>query len=65
MCYNCGCGIPDDDHGNPKNITNKTFRDAAKASEQTIRDAKTKTNTLLTKVLSTKAGTKDKKKKLK
>ena len=65
MCYNCGCGIPDDDHGNPKNITNKTFRDAAKASEQMIRDAKTKTNTLLTKVLSTKAGTKDKKKKLK
>jgi hypothetical protein len=65
MCYNCGCGMTDDDHGNPKNITNKTFRDAAKASEQTIRDAKTKTNTLLTKALSTKAGTKDKKKKLK
>jgi len=53
--------MPDDDHGNPKNITNRTFKEAAKASEQTIRDAKTKTNTLLTKALATKAGTKDKK----
>ena len=28
MCYNCGCGKPEDDHGNPKNITNKTFKEA-------------------------------------
>lgn len=33
MCYNCGCGLPDDDMGqghagvdpNGKSITNKTF----------------------------------------
>ena len=29
MCYNCGCGKLDDDMGNPKNITNKTFEEAA------------------------------------
>ena len=31
MCYNCGCEMPDNDMGNPKNITNKTFEEAAKA----------------------------------
>ena len=25
MCYNCGCGIPDDDMGHPDNITNATL----------------------------------------
>lgn len=25
MCYNCGCGIPDDDMGHPDNITNSTL----------------------------------------
>ncbi len=25
MCYNCGCGMPDDDMGNPDNITNSTL----------------------------------------
>ena len=25
MCMNCGCEMPDDDMGNPKNITNKTI----------------------------------------
>jgi hypothetical protein len=29
MCYNCGCGIPDDDMGSPDNITNKTFERVA------------------------------------
>lgn len=61
MCYNCGCGSPDDDHGNPKNITNKTFKEAAKASEQTIHDAKTKTKTLLSKALAAKPAVKAKK----
>jgi hypothetical protein len=62
MCYNCGCGMPDDDHGSPKNITNKTFKEAAKACKQTIRDAKAKTKTLLTEALATKPGSKVKKK---
>ena len=25
MCYNCGCLLPQDDMGNPKNITDLTF----------------------------------------
>lgn len=25
MCYNCGCGVPDDDMGHPDNITNNTL----------------------------------------
>jgi len=29
MCYNCGCGIPDDDMGHPNNITNQTFQSLA------------------------------------
>ena len=31
MCWNCGCMMPDDDHGNPDNITTETLRKAAKA----------------------------------
>jgi hypothetical protein len=34
MCYNCGCKKPDDDHGNPANITNKTFQEAATAGNK-------------------------------
>jgi hypothetical protein len=26
MCYNCGCHIPDDNMGNPSNITTTTFK---------------------------------------
>ena len=62
MCYNCGCGKPEDDHGNPKNITNKTFKAAALASEQTVREAKAKTKTLLSKSLAAKPSAKAKKK---
>ena len=40
MCYNCGCQMPDNDMGDPKNITNKTFEEAAKASGQSVEDAK-------------------------
>lgn len=40
MCYNCGCGIPDDDMGDPANITEKTITDAARASNQSVKDAK-------------------------
>jgi hypothetical protein len=31
MCYNCGCGMPNNDMGKPENITNKTFEEAAKS----------------------------------
>jgi len=34
MCYNCGCKKPDYDHGNPANITNRTFAQAANAGNK-------------------------------
>lgn len=43
MCYNCGCGNPDDDMGHADNITNKTFDKAAKAWGQTQEEAKKET----------------------
>ena len=51
MCYNCGCGLPDNDMGSPKVITNKTFEEAAKAAGQTPEEAKRNTLKLLKKVL--------------
>jgi hypothetical protein len=54
MCYNCGCGKPDDDMGDPKNITDKTFEEAAKASKQSPKEAKKKTLELLRIVLEKK-----------
>jgi len=30
MCMNCGCGMPDDDMGDPKNITNQTIDEVSK-----------------------------------
>jgi len=44
VCYNCGCKRPDDDHGNPANITNRTFAAAAKAGNKGD-DEKAKENT--------------------
>jgi hypothetical protein len=32
MCITCGCKAPEDNHGNPKNITLSQFRDAAQAA---------------------------------
>ena len=33
MCLTCGCGEPDADHGDPRNITITQLRDAADAAE--------------------------------
>jgi hypothetical protein len=52
MCYNCGCGKPGDDMGDPKNITDKTFEEAAKASKQSPKEAKRKTLELLKIILN-------------
>ena len=52
MCYNCGCEMPDNDMGNPKNITNKTFEEAAKASGKKPQEAKKNTLALLEKHLA-------------
>jgi hypothetical protein len=55
MCYNCGCGLADDDMGagnagvdqNGKSITNKTFEEAAKSQGMTVEEAKKETLKLL------------------
>jgi hypothetical protein len=51
MCYTCGCGNPDDNMGDAKNITNKTFEAAAKAAGETPEEAKRNALKLLKKVL--------------
>ena len=52
MCYNCGCQMPNNDMGNSKNITNKTFEEAAKAMGQSMKEARTNAQELLKKVLA-------------
>src|SRR5213593_1506183 len=51
MCYNCGCGMPNNDMGNPKNITNKTFEEAAAAMGESPKEAKKNARDLLERVL--------------
>ncbi len=51
MCYTCGCGMPDADMGDPRNITNKTFEEAAKAAGETPEEAKRNALKLLKKIL--------------
>jgi hypothetical protein len=60
MCYNCGCGMPNNNMGKKDNITNKTFEQAAKAMGQTAEDGKKNARELLEKVLSTNAQSEDK-----
>jgi hypothetical protein len=33
MCITCGCDSPEDDHGEPRNLTLEDFRQAADAAE--------------------------------
>ena len=44
MCYNCGCKMPYEDHGDSENITEKFFKQASRtdAMEQgsSVEDAK-------------------------
>lgn len=55
MCYNCGCGLPDDDMGqghalaqpNGKSITNQTFEELAKKWNLTPEQAKEKVYEML------------------
>ena len=59
MCYNCGCGMPDDDMGmgnagvdpNGKSITNKTFEEAAKSQGMSVKQAQEEAYTLLKQIL--------------
>lgn len=60
MCYNCGCGMPDDDMGqgnagvdpNGKSITTKTFQAAASSQNMSADDAMKHTLELLQKQLA-------------
>ena len=57
MCYNCGCGMPDDDHGkghmgvalDGKAITSRTFVKAGEAFEQDEKTSKKNVHDLLMK----------------
>ena len=38
MCVSCGCNKPNDDHGDPRNITQRQIQDAASAAGTTVRE---------------------------
>jgi vacuolar-type H+-ATPase subunit H len=60
MCYNCGCGMPNNDMGKKENITNKTLEEAAKVMNQPVKDAKQNALELLKKVLAVAKESQDK-----
>ncbi len=39
MCANCGCGIPEDKHGDDRNITWSQIEAAAAANDQSTDEA--------------------------
>lgn len=39
MCMNCGCGEPNEDHGNAANITAADLRHAGEANDQSLRES--------------------------
>jgi hypothetical protein len=39
MCLTCGCGQPNDDHGDPRNIRMDQLKDAAEAAEIDVDEA--------------------------
>ena len=39
MCLSCGCGEPDDNHGDPRHITTQMMEEAAAAAEITVEEA--------------------------
>jgi hypothetical protein len=39
MCMNCGCMEPNEEHGNPANITLEGLRKAAEANGQTLEES--------------------------
>lgn len=47
MCYTCGCQIPDDDHGDARNLTNANFEAAAEAMDISAEEARRNTQELL------------------
>ncbi|HEV3474147.1 MAG TPA: hypothetical protein VG602_02125 [Actinomycetota bacterium] len=39
MCLTCGCGEPEDDHGDSRNIVMQELKDAADAAEISVDEA--------------------------
>lgn len=39
MCLSCGCGEPDEDHGDRRHITRAMLQEAAKAGEVNVDQA--------------------------
>lgn len=60
MCYNCGCGMPNNDMGKPENITTETFEAAANAMGQSAKDARKNAHELLERVFAAKEESQDK-----
>lgn len=60
MCYNCGCGMPNNEMGKPENITNQKFEKAAAAMGLTAKESKKNALKLLEKVLAAKEESTDK-----
>jgi hypothetical protein len=38
MCVSCGCGVANDDHGDPRNITQEDLEAAAEAAGLDVED---------------------------
>jgi hypothetical protein len=60
MCYNCGCGMPNNDMGMEENITNQKFQEAADAMGLSARESKQNALELLEKVLNSNEESTDK-----
>ena len=60
MCYNCGCGMPNNDMGKPENITDQRLVEAAEAMGQTLQDSRKNALELLQKVLASGEESQDK-----
>lgn len=52
MCYNCGCGMPNNDMGKAENITNEKFEKAANAMGVSLEESWRNARDLLDKVMA-------------
>lgn len=60
MCYDCGCGMPNNDMGKLENITEQRLAEAAKAMGLSLEDARKNALQLLEKVIAAKGVSQDK-----
>ena len=52
MCYNCGCGMPNNDMGMEENITTEKFETAAEAMGMSPEESRQNALELLKKVVA-------------